>query len=46
MPLIHMKEIATPLKLFGIKIFRSYEGSTYIKFGNRPRKRIFGKADL
>lgn len=47
MPLVHMKEIFTPLKFFGIKIFRSKEGQIFFKFGNKPRKRIFGgKNDL
>ena len=40
MPLIEMKEIITPLKLFGIKIFKSRDGEMYIKVGNRPRKKI------
>jgi hypothetical protein len=40
MPLIEMKEVFTPLKIFGIKIFRCREGETYIKFWNNPRKRI------
>ncbi len=41
MPLVHMKEIYTPLKLIGIKFFKSKEGSTYIKFLNYPRKKLF-----
>ncbi len=41
MPLLHMKEIFTPLKLIGIKVFRCKEGNTYIKVWNRPRKKIF-----
>ncbi|WP_264757818.1 hypothetical protein [Neobacillus dielmonensis] len=41
MPLLHMKEISTPLKWFGIKFFRDHEGYTYIKVGSRPRKRLF-----
>ncbi|SFB20911.1 hypothetical protein SAMN04488577_3956 [Bacillus sp. cl95] len=41
MPLLHMKEVFTPLKLFGIKIFRCKEGYTYIKVWKKPRKRIF-----
>ena len=41
MPLIEMKEILTPLKLLGIKLFRSREGYIYIKLWNRPRKKIF-----
>ena len=42
MPLIEMKEILTPLKLIGIKIFRSRNKQYYMKLWNRPRKRIFG----
>jgi hypothetical protein len=42
MPLIHMKEIYTPLRLLRIKLFRSKEGQTYIKIGSKPRKRLFG----
>ncbi len=42
MPLIAMKEIFTPLKLVGIRLFKSSEGDFYIKVGNRPRRKIFG----
>jgi len=41
MPLIEMKEISTPLKLIGLKFFKSREGEIYIKVGNRPRKKLF-----
>ena len=41
MPLIEMKEFFTPLKLIGIKFFRSREGQVYIKVWNHPRKRLF-----
>lgn len=41
MPLVEMKEISTPLKLVGIKLFRSREGEIYVKFRNRPRKKLF-----
>ncbi|WP_261798736.1 hypothetical protein [Bacillus tuaregi] len=41
MPLIEMKEISTPLKLLGIKLFRSREGGIYFKLGSRPRKKLF-----
>ena len=41
MPLIEMKEIVTPLKFLGIKLFRSSEGQIFIKFWSRPRKKIF-----
>ena len=41
MPLIEMKEVVTPLKLIGIKFFRSREGQLYIKLFNRPRRKIF-----
>lgn len=40
MPLLQMKEIFTPLKLFGIKVFKCKEGYTYVKFWNKPRKKI------
>ncbi len=42
MPLIAMKEITTPLKLIGIRLFKSSEGEYYIKFWNRSRKKLFG----
>jgi hypothetical protein len=42
MPLIAMKEITTPLKLIGIKIFKSSTKEYYIKFWNHPRKKLFG----
>ncbi|WP_442596407.1 hypothetical protein [Neobacillus sp. D3-1R] len=41
MPLIHMKEIFTPLRLLGIKYFKDSDGFIYIKYGNKPRRRIF-----
>ena len=41
MPLIAMKEIITPLKLVKIHIFKSSNNQYYIKFGNRPRKKLF-----
>jgi hypothetical protein len=41
MPLLHMREIFTPLKFFGVKFFRTIEGETYIKFGKKPRKKLF-----
>lgn len=41
MPLIEMKEISTPLKLIGIKLFKSSEGEVYVKIGKRPRRRLF-----
>ena len=40
MPLISMKEIFTPLKFLGIKLFRCTNGNTYIKIWNRPRKQL------
>jgi hypothetical protein len=47
MPLIHMKEIYTPLRFLGVKLFRSKEGQIYIKIGSKPRKRLFGsKQDI
>ncbi|MGM0902896.1 MAG: hypothetical protein ACQEXB_17585 [Bacillota bacterium] len=33
MPLIHMKEIFTPLNFIGIKLFLSKEGQVFIKLG-------------
>jgi hypothetical protein len=41
MPLLHMKEIFTPLKFFGIKLFKTIEGETYIKIGKKARKKLF-----
>lgn len=32
MPLIRMKEIFTPLKLIGIKLFKAADGQLYIKW--------------
>ena len=43
MPLIEMKEVVTPLKLIGIKFFRSREGQLYIKLFNRPRRNFSNK---
>ena len=40
MPLIEMKEILTPLKLVGIKFFKSKDNEYYMKLWNHPRKRI------
>jgi len=42
MPLIVMKEVFTPLKLIGIRLFKSSEGDYYIKFWNSSRKKITG----
>ena len=36
-----MKELNTPLKLVGLRIFKAYDGHFYIKVGKRPRKRLF-----
>lgn len=44
MPMLHMKEIPTPLKLFSIKLFKCSEGHIYIKIGKRHRKRILPRA--
>ncbi|MFC3884684.1 hypothetical protein ACFOU2_14745 [Bacillus songklensis] len=47
MPLYHMKEIWTPLKLINIKFFKSDKAGGYIKIGKNPRKRIaFFKGQL
>lgn len=40
MPMYHMKEIWTPLKLVGIKFYRTEEGHIYLKVWNRKRRRI------
>jgi hypothetical protein len=42
MPVYYMKEIWTPLKLFGIKFFKCEENRIYIKILHSHRKRIFG----
>lgn len=36
-----MRELHTPLKWIGIRLFKSYDGNYYIKVGKRPRKRLF-----
>jgi hypothetical protein len=41
MALIEMREIWTPLKLIGIKFFKTRNKEYYIKLWSRPRKRIF-----
>jgi hypothetical protein len=41
MPGYYMKEVWTPLKIIGIKIFRSEENSIFMKVFQKPRKRIF-----
>jgi hypothetical protein len=41
MPIMLMREITTPLKLVGIKFFKCDDGSIYIKFGAKHRKKIF-----
>jgi hypothetical protein len=43
MPLVQMKEVFTPLKFVGIKVYKSKEGPAFIKIGNKPRRKIFGK---
>ncbi|MGM0854964.1 MAG: hypothetical protein ACQEWI_20555 [Bacillota bacterium] len=37
----YMKEIWTPLKLVGIKIFKTEENRIFMKFLKKPRMRIF-----
>ncbi|MFC7786039.1 MULTISPECIES: hypothetical protein [unclassified Rossellomorea] len=37
----YMKEVWTPLKLVGIKIFKTEKKRVFMKFLNKPRKRIF-----
>ncbi|WP_262371878.1 hypothetical protein [Rossellomorea aquimaris] len=41
MPGYYMKEVWTPLKILGIKIFRSEENGIFMKVLQKPRKRIF-----
>ena len=41
MPLIEMKEIMTPLKLLGIKLFTVKRAVYLYKDWNRPRKKSF-----
>ncbi len=41
--IIGMKEIKTPLKHVGLRIFKAYDGNIFVKFGKRPRKMIFGQ---
>lgn len=36
-----MKELNTPLKWVGLRLFKGYDGNFYIKVGKRPRKRLF-----
>ncbi|WP_407270163.1 hypothetical protein [Radiobacillus sp. PE A8.2] len=41
MPLIQMKEVFSPLKLFGIKLFFSIsDGNYYIKVRNKHRRKL------
>ncbi|WP_273130266.1 hypothetical protein [Bacillus weihaiensis] len=41
MPLMQLKEVTTPLSLFGIKFFRSVEDrKLYIKFGKGKIKKL------
>lgn len=41
MPLLQMKEVFTPLKIVGVRVYKSNDGHTYIKVGSRPRKKCF-----
>ncbi|MHA7139655.1 hypothetical protein ACRTEV_20700 [Rossellomorea arthrocnemi] len=41
MPGYYMKEIWTPLKIVGIKIFIAEENRIFMKVLQKPRKRIF-----
>lgn len=41
MPLLQMKEVFTPLKFVGVKVYKSKDGHTYIKVGSRPRRKFF-----
>ncbi|MDF2668002.1 MAG: hypothetical protein K0R67_308 [Paenibacillus sp.] len=40
MPNYFFQEIWTPLKLIGIKFFRDDEGSIWIKWFSRPRRKL------
>ncbi|MDF9760421.1 hypothetical protein OKW24_002194 [Peribacillus simplex] len=40
MPLLQMKEIWTPLKLVGVKFFKSDDRSVFIKVFNQHRRKI------
>ncbi|WP_285849187.1 hypothetical protein [Metabacillus litoralis] len=41
MPLLQLKEVLTPLRLIGIKIFRSQQdGKLYMKYRKKSIKRI------
>ncbi|MDT9026525.1 hypothetical protein [Rossellomorea yichunensis] len=37
----YMKEIWTPLKLVGVKIYKTEENRIFLKFFKKARKRIF-----
>ncbi|WP_260445669.1 MULTISPECIES: hypothetical protein [Metabacillus] len=42
MPLVQLKEVYTPLRLFRIKLFKcKQDGKMYIKKGKKPVKRMF-----
>ncbi|WP_338788130.1 hypothetical protein [Metabacillus sp. FJAT-53654] len=42
MPLVQLKEMYTPLRLFGIKLFKcKQDGKRYIKMGKKSVKRMF-----
>ncbi len=40
MPLLQMKEIWTPLKLVGVKFFKSDDRSIFIKVMNQRRRKL------
>ena len=40
MPLYQMREIWTPLKLVGVKFFKSDDNSIFIKVFNQHRRRL------
>lgn len=40
MPSYYFKELWTPLRLVGIKLFRDDDGFLWIKWWSKPRKRL------
>jgi hypothetical protein len=40
MPLYQMREIWTPLKLVGVKFFKTEEGSIFLKVFNKRRRKL------
>ncbi|MBP1975321.1 hypothetical protein [Cohnella thailandensis] len=40
MPNYYFREVTTPLKLVGIKLFKDDTGSLWVKFGSGRRKQL------